>query len=58
MQILKLTAKNREKVLDIAKKVLESSGLIIFPTETCYGAGVLATDQEAVNRLLKYKNRP
>lgn len=39
-------------------EILKSGGLIIFPTETCYGVGVDATNQQAVNNLLKYKERP
>lgn len=58
MKILKLTEKNCEDVLESALKVLKHSGLIIFPTDTCYGAGVLATDSNAVLKLLKYKKRP
>lgn len=58
MEILQLTQHNEKQVLAKALTVLENSGLIIFPTETCYGAGVLATDQKAVDKLLKYKKRP
>ncbi len=56
MRIIKLTelASNHKLI----KEVLKSSGLIIFPTETCYGLGALATDEAAVDKLLKYKNRP
>lgn len=41
-----------------AVNVLKSGGLIIYPTETLYGAGVDATNQFAVNKLNTYKNRP
>ncbi len=37
--------------------VLKSGGLILFPTETTYGAGVDATQPKAVNKLLAYKSR-
>lgn len=37
--------------------VLQKGGLVLFPTETTYGAGVDATNQEAVNKLLAYKSR-
>lgn len=40
-----------------AVKILRCGGLIIFPTETCYGAGVDATNQAAVDKLLAYKTR-
>jgi L-threonylcarbamoyladenylate synthase len=37
--------------------VLEAGGLVIFPTETVYGAGVDATSQGGVDKLLAYKSR-
>lgn len=43
--------------IDRAVKVLKTGGLVIYPTETCYGAGVDATNQKAVDKLLKYKSR-
>lgn len=43
--------------IDRAVKVLKTGGLVIYPTETCYGAGVDATNQKAVNKLLAYKTR-
>ncbi len=45
------------KSLIQAVKVLKSGGLVIYPTETCYGAGVDATNQKAVDKLLAYKAR-
>lgn len=48
----------REMVVSEAVRVLESGGLIIYPTETCYGVGVDATNPDAVAKLLKYKDRP
>jgi L-threonylcarbamoyladenylate synthase len=43
--------------LDQAVKILRAGGLVIYPTETCYGAGVDATNQSAVDKLLAYKSR-
>ena len=43
--------------IEKAVKVLLNGGLIIYPTETCYGAGVDATNQKAVDKLLAYKSR-
>ncbi|AKM79025.1 MAG: hypothetical protein UX85_C0003G0180 [Candidatus Beckwithbacteria bacterium GW2011_GWB1_47_15] len=40
-----------------AVKVLKAHGLVIYPTETCYGAGVDATSKKAVAKLLAYKSR-
>ncbi len=40
-----------------AISVLAAGGLIIFPTETTYGAAVDATNPAAVEKLLAYKSR-
>lgn len=57
MKIIKLTDHSALEVIDQTIEVLASGGLIIFPTETTYGAGVDATNQEAVDKLLAYKTR-
>ena len=44
--------------LDDVVKILEAGGLIIYPTETLYGAGVDATSEKAVLKLYDYKKRP
>ncbi len=55
MRIISLTdPKLQTQVL----AVLAAGGLVIFPTETVYGALVDATNQTAVNKLLTYKKRP
>lgn len=41
-----------------AVSVLNSGGLVIYPTETVYGIGADATNQNAVDKLTNYKNRP
>lgn len=38
--------------------VLNIGGIIIYPTETCYGVGVRADIKDAVTKMLKYKRRP
>lgn len=58
MQIIQLTKQNRNDVIQKAITVLQSGGLVIYPTETCYGVGVDATNQIAVGKLLQYKDRP
>lgn len=61
MQILEITsnstADTRAAVISQAVTVLKAGGLIIFPTETTYGAGVDATNPDAVAKLLAYKAR-
>lgn len=49
---------NDSNVITKTVEVLKNGGLIIFPTETCYGVGVDATNEVAVNKLLEYKERP
>ena len=58
MKILKLNNKNKKEILDEIVYVFKGGGLVVYPTETCYGAGVLANDKKAVKKLLKYKKRP
>ncbi len=38
--------------------IIRSGGIVIFPTETVYGIGVNALDQNAVKRLYAAKQRP
>ena len=54
MRIIKTTQKN---VISETVQVLKLGGLVIYPTETCYGAGVDPTNQPAVNKLLAYKHK-
>lgn len=41
-----------------ALEVLKSGGVILYPTDTIWGLGCDATNPEAVDKLLKIKNRP
>ncbi|HRO65493.1 MAG TPA: Sua5/YciO/YrdC/YwlC family protein, partial [Candidatus Dojkabacteria bacterium] len=53
MKILELNVKNKKSVIDEAVAVFKNGGLVVYPTETCYGAGVMATNENAVKKLLK-----
>lgn len=55
MQIIHITDK---RVIEKAVKILHRGGILIYPTETCYGVGVDATNPQAVTKVLKYKKRP
>ncbi|MFH1967568.1 MAG: L-threonylcarbamoyladenylate synthase [Patescibacteria group bacterium] len=44
-------------IINQAKLVLAGGGLVVYPTETTYGLGVMATNTQAVAKLLKYKTR-
>ena len=52
-KILKANSKNLEQAL----RVLESGNIIIYPTDTLYGFGVDASNEKAINKLNKLKNR-
>lgn len=54
---LEVNKTTRAKTVDTTCKVLANGGLVIFPTETVYGAGVDATNPQAVKKLLRYKAR-
>lgn len=41
-----------------ALKVLQSGGLVAFPTDTVYGVGALAFDRKAVESIYTAKDRP
>lgn len=57
MEQIKHNKTNSKIIIAKALTVLKNGGIIVFPTETCYGLGVDATNQEAVNKLLQYKSR-
>ncbi len=57
MKILSLVEAPHQKVLETTLAILRSGGLVIFPTETTYGAGVDALNPAAVQKLLEYKAR-
>lgn len=56
--ILKITEKNSDEVLRLTVAVLQNGGLVIFPSDTVYGLLVDATNEEAVRKLIFFKNRP
>lgn len=41
-----------------AVKVLKNDGVIVFPTDTVWGVGVLLTKPQAITKLYQIKNRP
>lgn len=44
-----------KEVIEEAVRVLNNGGLIVYPTETCYGLGVDATNDQAVDKLWNFK---
>ena len=47
-----------EESLALAAQILQSGGLVAFPTETVYGLGANALDPDAVRRIFAAKGRP
>ncbi len=41
-----------------ALKILQSGGIVAFPTDTVYGLGALAFDNDAINSIYVAKDRP
>jgi len=55
MQILNLSTTSTQDIIQIAIKTLQSGNLVVYPTETCYGIGVDATNPKAIKKLLAFK---
>ena len=49
MKILSLSQNSVEDIISEAVQVLQSGGIVVYPTETVYGIGVDATNQKAVS---------
>ena len=45
------------RALEQAKKIIIKGGIIVYPTDTLYGFGVDATNENSINQLNKLKNR-
>ncbi len=58
-QVIKIDNENidKEKMLELGG-ILRSGGLVAFPTETVYGLGADALNDEAVKKIFKAKGRP
>lgn len=58
-QIVKIDKNNIDKSkMQMLGKIIISGGLVAFPTETVYGLGANAFDDEAVKSIYKAKGRP
>ncbi len=53
-----ITAAEDFSVLDEAAETLKNGGLVAFPTETVYGLGANALNEEAVAAIFRAKGRP
>jgi len=45
------------KVLKKAVNIMKRGGLIIYPTETCYGIGADATNAKSIEKIYEIKSR-
>ena len=55
---LSLLEKSKKTVINETRKVLARGGLVVFPSDTVYGLLVDATNENAVKKLIRFKNRP
>ncbi|ARD48781.1 threonylcarbamoyl-AMP synthase [Sporosarcina sp. P37] len=49
---------DNDEIYEQAVDILTSGGIVAFPTETVYGLGAIATDEQAVRRIFEAKGRP
>lgn len=47
--------KDKDLAIKKAVEILKNGGLIVYPTETCYGLGGDATNPEALKKIMQYK---
>lgn len=45
-------------IIEEAAKLIREGGLVVYPTESCYGLGCNAFDKAAVTRVFAVKSRP
>ena len=46
------------QIIALAAERLRAGGLVAFPTETVYGLGANAFDEQAIERIFEVKRRP
>ncbi|RDD53425.1 MAG: threonylcarbamoyl-AMP synthase [Candidatus Korarchaeota archaeon NZ13-K] len=58
MRRIRLGESGREEVIIEVVEVLKRGGLVIYPTDTVYGLGADAENEESVRRVYEVKGRP
>jgi L-threonylcarbamoyladenylate synthase len=58
MPIIHASELNQKKIQELIHTTIKSGGLCVFPTETVYGIGADATQDEAVKKIFIAKGRP
>ncbi len=58
MKIIKIDFKNpKEEDIDLIVDYFKKGKVIVYPTDTIYGIGCIATNQKAINKIYKIKKR-
>lgn len=55
--IIKVNMAELSPAISMAENILSSGGIVAFPTESFYGLGVNAADEEAIRSIFKLKSR-
>ena len=55
---IQISSNDKKSIIDKTCKILARSGLVVFPSDTVYGLLVDATNENAVKKLIRFKNRP
>ena len=55
MKIIREEKSKQKQIIEKAVEVLAAGGLIVYPTETCYGLGADATNPSAVDKVFAFK---
>ncbi|EKE14288.1 MAG: hypothetical protein ACD_12C00590G0002 [uncultured bacterium] len=58
MKHIAYNKKNENEIIRETIVILKSGGLVIFPSDTVYGLLCDATNEQAVKKLIEFKNRP
>lgn len=58
MKVVKVLEAGFEKAVEEAVRTLVDGGIVVYPTETCYGLAATIDNVEAVKRIYVVKRRP
>lgn len=57
MRVLKVKSQKIKEAAGEASGVLKRGGVLVYPTDTCYGLGALISDLRAVEKISRFKGR-
>jgi len=57
LEIIKLNSNNIDSVVQKSVRILKSGGIVVHPTDTCYGIAADASNPEAVKKIYQFKGR-